>query len=141
MTGFRNISGCHCPERLLETGRRPGRTAGIGTLGAGRALSRSRETAVELPSDSAYADSVSRAGKKGLVSQPGRDYSAELFGTHHLREQWSRNGRWSSRSARPLWSVRPRSCRDDLGLMPGGRDRRRLEEGVVRAASYVVRQQ
>ena len=53
---------------------------GVGTLlggaGRGRALSRSRETTVELHSDSEYADSISGQGKK-VARQPGKKKKRE----------------------------------------------------------------
>ena len=72
MTGFRTATDC-CraagPEKeAKENGDRVGCRTGIG---AGRALSRSRETTVELHSDSEYADVISgQAGKR--VRQPGK---------------------------------------------------------------------
>jgi hypothetical protein len=70
MTGFR--TACPRPEKMEANG--VGR-AGICTLGAGRALSRSRETTVELHSDSEYADGISGGQENGGSSAtPGKVY-------------------------------------------------------------------
>src|ERR1700755_2794802 len=105
MTGFR--APCPRPEKTEENGR-VGRTAVCTFGGGGRALlSRSRETTVELHSDSEYADSIFGGRKTGPSSSASReeitsaDHSRR---THQIRQQWSRSERWSSRPARHLWS-------------------------------------
>lgn len=70
MTGFR--TACPRPEKMEANG--VGRT-GICALGAGRALSESRETTVELHSDSEYADGISgAAGKRGTSARKRLQY-------------------------------------------------------------------
>jgi hypothetical protein len=56
------------------------RVDGGAWFGAGRALSRSRETTVELLSDSEYADRVSGQGKaREKARQPGRDNCSDRW--------------------------------------------------------------
>jgi hypothetical protein len=131
------------------TGFRPlnSKEGDVGATGIRRFLSRRTmlpgETTVELHSESAEACiSDKKRQQTGLVNSRrcgvvGREDGHWPLGTHQIREQWSRSVRRCRGTSRPPPRFRPRSCQDNLGLKPGGRDLH--EEIGPRIASWRVR--
>jgi hypothetical protein len=100
MTGFRTATDCCLratgPENTEENGDRVGGR----TLAGGGALSRSRETTVELQSDSEYSDCISGEGN-GLVS---REETTGHWGEEHTTFESNGHGVNDSPHGRPYLS-------------------------------------